>query len=742
MSALKGRYHLLLAAGIERQDLIWALGSLCALHKIPFDPQLLLGQFSPPYTTDTFIHAARELGFKIKLISNAPEDLLEVTTPCLALVEPSSKQESGADDIQQSEDSNEESEADGDSPKLADAGLVLISDVTPEQVTLFETNTNTPQKVTSKEFAARYLGGVFLMAKKPEEAKDPDAVGAKKEFGFSWFVPELLKHKRVWRDVLLASLLIQVLALGMPLFTQTIIDKVIVHRTESTLMVIAFGMAMFMIFTTILTWIRQYLVLHTGNRVDAVLASEVFNHLFKLPPRYFEHRPTGVIAARMQGIETIREFVSSAAVTLVLDMPFLLIFVAIMFWYSVTLTLIALAILTVVAIISVAIAPLYQKQLNEQFMLGARNQAFLTEYVAGLETVKSLQMEPQLNSRYSDYLADYLRATFRTRQLSNTYNVAATGLEQLMSLLILGVGAYTVMTNTEFTIGMLVAFQMFAGRLSQPMMRLVGLWQQFQQASLSVKRLGDVMDAPTEPYSLLPSRLREGKGHIQIDDLCFRYNEKLPFLYRGFNLEVKPGSVIAIMGQSGSGKSTLAKLLQGFYQPTDGRIRIDGIDITNLSANELRHYFGVVPQETVLFSGTIYENLQAANPHATFEQIVDVCKKAEIHEFIETLPNGYQTMLGERGAGLSGGQRQRLAIARALLKQPKILIFDEATSSLDQSTAEQFAQTANQFRGKISMIFITHDLPKSLKVDEVVRIGDEVLENGDDVKLQQSMVMP
>lgn len=497
------------------------------------------------------------------------------------------------------------------------------------------------------------------------------------------------------------------------------------HRTESTLIVIAIGMAVFMFFSAMLTWVRQYLVLHTGNRVDAVLASAVFDHLFKLPPRYFEKRPTGVIAARLHGVETIREFIASAAVTLILDLPFLLIFVGIMFWYSVTLTLIALGILAIVAIISAVVAPLFQAQLNHQFLLGARNQAFVTEYIAGVETVKSLQMEPQLKNRYSDYLADYLSASFKTRQLSNTYNTAATTLEQFMTLSILVVGAYTVMTTPEFTIGMLVAFQMFASKLSQPMMRLVGLWQQFQQASLSVKRLGDVMNAPAEPYSVLPARLREGKGSIEIEGLAFRHNEQLPYLYRNFDLTVTPGHTMAIMGPSGSGKSTLAKLLQGFYQPSDGSIRIDGTDIQNLSANELRHYFGVVPQETVLFSGTIYDNLQVANSHATFEQIVHACKLAEINDTIEKLPNGYQTEIGERGSGLSGGQRQRLAIARALLKRPKILIFDEATSALDAQTSEHFAATINQLRGKVTMIFITHALPKSLQVDEVVRIGGD-----------------
>jgi ATP-binding cassette, subfamily B, bacterial HlyB/CyaB len=453
------------------------------------------------------------------------------------------------------------------------------------------------------------------------------------------------------------------------------------------------------------------------------LGAAVFNHLFKLPPRYFEHRPTGVIAARLHGVETIREFVASTAVTLILDLPFLLIFVGIMLYYSVALTAVALALIGVIVALSLVMAPIFRTRLNRQFLLGARNQAFVTEYVAGLETVKSLQMEPQLSARYGDYLADYLQAGFAMKQIANTYNVVANGVEQLMSLLILVIGAYTVMHNTDFSIGMLIAFQMFAARVSQPMLRIVGIWQQFQQANLSVQRLGDIMNAPAEPYSILPSRLRESQGRIEIENLSFRYGDNLPYLYQEFNLTVQPGKVVAIMGPSGSGKSTLAKLMQGFYQPADGQIKLDGNDIRYLSANELRHYFGVVPQETMLFSGTIYDNLLMANPHTTFEQVTRACRMAEIHDTIEQLPQGYQTEIGERGVGLSGGQKQRLAIARALLKRPKILIFDEATSSLDAATAEHFAQTINQLKGQVTMLFITHALPRNLQVDEVVRIG-------------------
>jgi subfamily B ATP-binding cassette protein HlyB/CyaB len=281
------------------------------------------------------------------------------------------------------------------------------------------------------------------------------------------------------------------------------------------------------------------------------------------------------------------------------------------------------------------------------------------------------------------------------------------------------------MQNTGFTIGMLVAFQMFAARMSQPMLRLASLWQEFQQASISVKRLGDIMDAPAEPYALTPSRAPEGKGEVRIEGISFRYSPAHPHLYRDLSLVLRPGRLTVLSGPSGSGKSTLAKLLLGFYPPEQGCIAIDGRDIRHFTANELRQYFGVVPQETVLFSGTIYENLIAAEPNAGFGDVINACRLAEIHEAIEKLPKGYSTEIGEHGVGLSGGQRQRLAIARAVLKRARILLFDEATSSLDPATAEKFAQTVNKLKGAATILFIAHQLPKGLAVDERFSLGTE-----------------
>ncbi len=698
---------------LHRDDFIWLLGSLCNIHRLPFDARLVLSQYPPPYSTEKLEQAANALGLEHKpLVVGAKTPYASLPTPFVALAR---------ELVERPMHENAETLTES---SLAAGMATLVVRVDAEKVLLFKSGSQAPVTADLPVFAQQHLERVLLFHPKNKDVKDDDRPEDSRIFGFHWFLPEVLKHKRIWRDVLLASLVIQLIALVTPLCTQAIIDKVVVHQTVNTLYVIAFALIVFMLFTAILSWVRQYLVIHTGNRVDAALGAAVFSRLFRLPTRYFESRPTGVIAARLHGIESIREFITGAAVTLILDLPFLLIFMGIMFYYSVPLTLITLAIIALIAVMSFFTAPLFQERLNQQFMLGARNQAFLTEYVAGIETVKSLQMEPQLINKYSEYLSTYLDTSFKTKQLGNTYNTVANALEQCMTILILCVGAWQVMNRADFTIGMLVAFQMFSGRVSQPMLRIVGLWQNFQQTQIAVRRLADIMNAPVEPYSVVPQTQSNAKGEIEFRDVSFRYRDDLPFLYQGLNLTIPTGECAVLMGPSGCGKSTLAKLLQGFYQPTGGVIMIDGKDHRYLAANELRSYLGVVPQETLLFSGTIYENLILANPLATFDMVVQACKFAEIHDVIEQLPQGYQTEIGERGSGLSGGQRQRLAIARALLKRPRILVFDEATSNLDPTTAEQFAKTINTLRGKVTLIFITHQLPKSLQVDHLVNLDE------------------
>ena len=677
---------------IDREHFIWVLGALCRLHRIPFDAALTLQQLPPPYSRANLIEGARTLGFKAAGSILDADKARELPLPVVAF--------------------------------LKDSGTpALILKHDGERLLYVDAGSEVPSARRATDLAELFEPAAMLVSHEaPGDERIQGFEDEARKFGFRWFVPELAKHRSIWRDVLLASLAIQLIGLATPLFTQVIIDKVVVHHTQSTLVVVAVALAMFLVFNALMTGMRQYLILHTGNRVDAVLATAVFRHLFRLPLPYFERRPTGVTVARLHGVETIREFITGAAISFVLDMPFLVVILAVMFWYSWQLSLIALGVMLLLAGISVIVTPVWREKLNRQFMLGARNQAFMTEYIAGAETVKTLQFEPVLERRFGDYLASYLAAGFTTRQLANAYNVVANALEQLMTILVLLVGALLVMGNDGFTIGMLVAFQMFAARMAQPMLRISGLWQEFQQASIAVRRLGDIMDAPAEPYTLTPTRA-EGAGRIDIQSLAFRYSEHHPYLYRNLNYQVRPGSLLVVAGPSGCGKSTLAKLLLGFYQPSDGRIQLDGRDLAHLSANELRQSFGVVPQETVLFSGTIYDNLTMANPLAGMEDIVMACKAAEIHDTIEKLPEGYQTRLGEHGVGLSGGQKQRIAIARALLKRPKILIFDEATSNLDHHTAEQLAQTINRLKGAATILFIAHAVPKGLAVDEALRFG-------------------
>jgi subfamily B ATP-binding cassette protein HlyB/CyaB len=683
-------------------EFLWALESLARLHRLPFDATLLAQQFPPPYSPETLVAAGASFGVRMIRVP-LDEAIKRRAFPCLAFVRP----------------------ADGAAP--GPARPAVLFDVDADRLLYFEAGNEAPRTIAPEERDGVFEAQAFLatrVARTDEETASTSGFERRRRpFSFRWFVPELLKHRAVWREVLIASLVLQLIGLATPLFTQVVIDKVVVHHTVNTLVVIGVALALFLVFNAVMTWARQYLVLHTGNRIDAVLAARVFKHLFALPVPYFEHRPTGTLTARIQGIESIREFLTGAAVAVVLDLPFTVIFLAVMFWYSWQLSLIALGLLVLITALSLAITPLLRERLNRQFLAGARNQAFLTEFIAGHETVKSLQMEPQLERRYGEILSRYLAASFATRSAANGYNALTMALEQAMTVSILVVGALLVMRGDGFTIGMLVAFQMFAARLSQPVLRIAGLWQSFQQAAIAVKRLGDVMDAPPEPYSVAPSRDLAREGEVEMQGLSFRYGERYPYLFRDFSLSVAPGRTVALMGPSGSGKSTLAKLLQGFYAPSDGAIRIDGRDIRHLAANELRQYFGVVPQETRLFSGTIYDNLAVANPLASFEDMVHACEMAEVHEVIERLPQGYQTVIGEQGVGLSGGQKQRLAIARALLKRPKILVFDEATSHLDHATAEAFSQTINRLKGRATILFITHQLPRGLKVDEIVQLG-------------------
>ncbi len=699
---------------LSRADLVWAAGSLCNLARLPFSPALLQRECPPPCSAAQLVAALAGLGLRARIVtagSGAPAPQL----PAIAFLHPDPDPSAGA------AAGLPGNAATGAADRERRVALLVKAD--GERVLLFRAGSNEPTTLSSADYRAQATGLLLAVEALPAAPGDDAAGGAAPGFGFRWFAGEFLRNRRSLRDVLAASLAVQSIALAAPLCSQIVIDKVIPHQVEGTLAVIAAALALLIVFSSLLSWIRQHLVIHVGNRIDAALGSAVFRHLVTLPLPYFERRPTGVLSARLAGIETIREFLSGAAVTLLLDLPFVGLFLALMLVYSPPLTAVTLVFVLALVVLSAVVAPLFRSRLDAQFLCGARNQALVTEHLAGIETVKSLQMEASLARRYDDGLGAYLAASLATRRLGNAYSTLAGALEQLLGAAVLCAGALLVMRGGDFTIGMLVAFQMFSGRLTQPLLRLAGLWQQFQMARVAVRRLADVMDVPPEPHRLVAVAEGSGPARIEFRGVGFRYDATRPRVLDGFDLDVAPGECVAIVGASGAGKSTLAKLLQGFVQPTEGEVRVDGRDTRLFPVNELRAALGVVPQETVLFSGNVHDNVVVGHPHASHEAVVEACRLAGIHAAVQALPAGYRTELGERGSGLSGGQRQRIAIARALLRRPRALLFDEATSNLDPAVAGEVAATIARFRGRVTILFITHRVPAALCPDRVIEIG-------------------
>lgn len=551
-------------------------------------------------------------------------------------------------------------------------------------------------------------------------------------FGWSWFLKAFFKNKEAVRHAVVASLVLQLIGLGFPLATQAIVDKVIPNQALNTLIALGSGVAIFALFNAVISWLRQQLLLRLANKIDANLAQEVYERLVTLPLNYFESRATGVIINRVHGVERVREFFAGAFLLIVLELPFMLIFLGLMLFYSLQLSAIVLGFLALMLVVSFAVGPVLRERSQVQFTQGAKLQGFMTEQIAATETLKSLQLESSSQRQFAELNSKYLEATLHTKELGNSYGTFMQLCEQLMNVSVLCLGAYIASdasSSTGLTIGMLVAFQMFASKVTQPLLKLSGYWQELQQVRTAISQLGDVMNTAPENYRYLASSVSAKTGSLSIQGLGFRYAGNRPFLYEDFNADVAPGSLVLITGPSGSGKSTLAKILQGLYPAYSGTIKIDDRDIRSMSVNELRSYFGVVPQEAVLFSGSIQDNLLDSAPGSNLEHAVQACKMAGIHTEIENLPEGYATKLGERGVGLSGGQRQRIAIARALLKRPKILVLDEATSGLDSASAEKIAHAVNALKGKVSILFIAHKVPTSLLVDTHLSIGRTSLKN-------------
>lgn len=557
------------------------------------------------------------------------------------------------------------------------------------------------------------------------------------KFGFGWFYARMLSYKKIVGEILIASFVIQLFGLVTPLFTQVVLDKVLVHHSLSTLNVIAVAFGAVIIFEMLLSLSRNYIFAHTTSKIDARLGAMLFDHLIKLPMIYFENRKVGNIVARVRELDSIREFIANKSVTVLLDMLFSVVFVIMMLLYSVKLTLVALGFVTIIATLYFFATPRLRARLEDKFQMGARSNSYLVESITGISTVKSLAIEGSMQRLWEDFLAKYVKSSFELSNLSNILSGIANALSKLMTLAILYLGVDLVIEN-KLSVGQLIAFQMFAGQFSAPIMRLVGLWNEFQQALLSVDRLGDILNTPKEQENGNAITLNEIKGGVKFDNVSFKYSPNSPTVLQNFSLEVKPNTSIGIVGRSGSGKSTLTRLLQRLYYANEGAIYIDGVDIRHMNPSWLRQNIGVVLQDSYLFSGSVKENIAYAYPSASMDLILQASKVAGADEFISMLPEGYDTLVGERGSSLSGGQKQRIAIARAILTNPRILIFDEATSVLDYQSEKIISNNLSAIKKNRTIFIVAHRLSTVKECNEIIVLDKgKLIERGDHESLMK-----
>lgn len=666
---------------------------LARFHGIPVEPAQLVHEFGgdgDAFGMAEILLAARKLGLKARKVVGSVERLASMPLPAIALAR------NGSFFV----------------VARADADRVLIHDPLSER----------PLILGREEFVARWSGELLLFASRASIA------GELARFDFSWFVPAIVKYRRLLGEVLLVSFVLNLFALVTPLFFQVVMDKVLVHRGLMTLDVIAIGLLAVSLFEVVLSGLRTYVFAHTTSRIDVELGARLFRHLVALPLSYFQARRVGDSVARVRELENIRSFLTGNALTVVLDVLFSVVFIAVMLFYSGWLTLIVLASLPLYVTISVLITPLLRARLHEKFNRGAENQAFLVESVSGIDTLKSMAVEPQMTRRWDNQLAGYVSASFRANTLSTVAHEGVNLVGKLVTVGTLWLGARLVIEG-DLTVGQLIAFNMLAGRVAQPIMRLAQLWTDFQQVGIGMQRLGDILNTRTELAVDTRSTLPRVAGAVEFDQVSFRYRPDGPEVLRGITLSVRAGEVVGTVGRSGSGKSTMTRLIQRLYVPERGRVLVDGIDLAQADTASLRRQIGVVLQENVLFNRSIRENIALVDPGAPIERVMEMAKLAGAHEFILELQDGYDTLVGEHGSTLSGGQRQRIAIARALMGGPRILIFDEATSALDYESERVIQQNMQAICRGRTVIIIAHRLSAVRQANRIV-----VMERGEIVE--------
>jgi len=555
---------------------------------------------------------------------------------------------------------------------------------------------------------------------------------------FQWFSGAILRYKVYLAEIVMAAFLFQLLGLVVPLCTQVIIDKVIVNRGLVTLNGLAIGMVIVILFQLIMDSMRRYLFSHTTNKIDIILGTALFRHLMQLPLQYFIRRRAGDILMKVSALENVREFLTKTAINACIDIVFSVVFFAVMFYYSFTLGLIALAAVPVQIALNIWGASRYRKRITDAWNYEARNQAFLVEAVAGIDTVKALSLEPRFRYHWEAMLSRSVCKSLDAAQMGAGLNEGVSLVQRVTSYLIIWAGGVMVISSS-LTIGQFIAFQMIANQAAAPLLRLAQVWQSFQQMKLSMERIGDLIHAEREPgWDTGTASGAPCRGDIVFQNVSFSYESKDPPALDDVSLHIKPGQRIGIVGCSGSGKSTIAKLLDRLYLPQGGRILLDGQDIRELSLSALRQQIGIVLQENRLFPGTINENISYGMFNADPDAIQAAAALAGADEFIRELPEGYDTELTDDGSNLSGGQRQRIAIARVLLRKPKILIFDEATSALDYISERIVMQNMSRIAQGRTTLIIAHRLANVQGCDMIfVMDHGHVAEKGTHAELME-----
>ena len=566
------------------------------------------------------------------------------------------------------------------------------------------------------EFQPNLTRKVLLLKKNPAKA------GVQKEFGFKWFLRAAAKYWNVLRDCVLASLFVQIFALVSPLVFMIVIDKVLSNNSLSTLDVLVFALAVVSLFEILLNALRTYLLSHTANRIDLMLGVELFKHLMKLPLSYFETRQVGDTIARMRELENVRQFITGSGIMLFLDLFFLVVFISVMYLFSPFLSTIVLIALPFIFCASFVLTPFLRDRLEDKYTSNANNQSFLVETISGIETIKAIAAEPGVRENWENKLSDHVKNGFRSNHLANLISQSTTVISKVLSVLLLWFGAKEVLAG-NLTVGQLIAFNMLSSRAIAPIIRLSQVWKEFEQANISIARIGDIFTCPAE-QGFDPNRvsLPAIKGDVTFDRVSFRYKQGAHEVLSDVSFSVSPGEIVGIVGTTGSGKTTLVKLLQRLYVPEKGRVLIDGVDLSMADASWLRRQIGVVVQDGVLFNCSIRDNITLNTPELEIEAVIEAAKLAGAHSFIQELQMGYDTPVGERGVQLSTGQRQRLAIARALATNPRMLIFDEATSSLDYESELLIQQNMKKMCAGRTVFIVAHRLSTVRYADRIITL--------------------